>query len=172
MIGAASLALATVMVGQAGAESWKGFAPEGDGFRVLLPGMPKDVSPKKNNPGVKQRWYVCPLAKDHGIIITVTVRPGQDLDSDAQQRIFADIRDSYVLGELKGKVIEEKTLEVKQGLAKELLLRMEDPRVPFTRWRCYVDRDTIRQFIVSGPEELVKGKDAAKFFDSIRITAK
>jgi hypothetical protein len=148
------------------ANDWKKFQPPGEGFSVLLPGDPKDISPpaKADDPTV-QKYYIYPLGQDRSYMVGVTVFKEEKLTPEAQQRFVASVTDG-LSAQFKAKLIETKDLKVKAGLGKEWLFQRGDL---FIRARLYVDQNAARVFTVASTEDQVKGKDGAKFLDSVRL---
>jgi len=142
---------------------WIKFAPKDEKFSISLPKAPRDLSPKASaDAPIRSKVYMCQPAAvgDAVYTVNVTEMPGKVTPDD--------VRDGLISGS-KDKVESEKPFQVGTAKGKEFTIKTAGPS-PYKRVRVCVVKATIYQWMVSGSEADVKGKDADMFLTSFELT--
>jgi hypothetical protein len=147
---------------------WKEFVSKPGGFRVLLPGVPKEHKQKMQTPAgsVVLTLFVFEPRKGEGTFgvgyseLTGSVKPG------TQQKRLEKARDQAV-AKAHGKLRNDKYITLQGWAGREFEIEVDGKlRV---RTRMFAVKNRLYQVLAIGPSDWLRSTDATRFLDSFRL---
>ena len=152
----------------AGQATWKEFQSKEGGFKILLPGTPKEQKmniPLPNGGTIEQRQFLV----DAGSVAHVMAFQDNAAVADDPEKALGNVRDA-VAKNFMAKVQSSKSVKLSDkypGL--EFLIESPQPKIAY-RSRAYLVGKRLYQVSVVGPMAVVTSAESDRYFDSFALT--
>lgn len=166
MWSAATLCVVIAAAGCGQAE-FKEFTPAGEGFKVMMPGTPKNETQNAGNITFKN--YTA-AARNGAYLVSVANMPINKNESDAQIQQRLDGAVQGMVGNVKAQLIEAKPIKLQDKYpGREVTATLPDKKASIHA-KIYLVGTKLYQTMAIGTKDWVAGPDTAKFLNSFVLT--
>lgn len=149
---------------------WKEFASKPGGFKVLMPGTPKQKALETESDFGKGVLHMSAVEAGKGMYAANYTDFPEAVKKVPIKQLYDSSRDG-VIANLDGKLASEKDIKLGENPGREILIDVAGGKQIF-RVRVYLIEQRLYQVVVFGSPELAKSKDADKFLDSFQLAEK
>ena len=151
---------------------WKSFAPDGQGFVIILPNRPKNHSKVVPSPveWIKISHYICDSERKGQYYSVITQTYDNLLTAEQQAELLTGFK-TKIAKKVGGELVRASDVTVAGGSAVELLVRYpKDALQEYARGRVVITSKRVHQYQAFGDEAFVTGADVNRFLDSFKVT--
>ncbi len=150
---------------------FKELSPTGSGFKVLMPGTPKEMTPVTAT-GIQMKTYVA-RDKDGRYIVTYADMPIPDNESSAQvQSRLDDCRDGQVGSYPGGQLASESQIKLSGKYPGRDIRVVEPSKQRYTRSHFFIVNKRLYEIIAIGAQSWVDSAETNAFLDSFALVAR
>jgi hypothetical protein len=151
----------------AGQETWKEFQSKEGGFKVLMPGVPKEQKinlPLPNGSTIEQKQFLV----DAGSVAHLAAFQDNTVEAENAEKVLESGREGAVQ-KLKGKVLKSKSVNLAAKYpGMEFLLDAPQLKLAY-RSRMYLVGRRFYQVTVVGPMAVVTSPESDRFLESFAL---